>query len=48
MVEGALKLNKKEALPLAMVFIDLAKAFDSISHELVCQRVFPSTTSMRT
>ena len=33
LVEGALKLSKREGKPLAMVFIDLAKAFDSVSHK---------------
>ncbi|KAJ3583334.1 hypothetical protein NHX12_024354 [Muraenolepis orangiensis] len=33
LVEGIREKNKKERSPLAMVFIDLAKAFDSVSHE---------------
>ena len=32
LVEGALKSSSKTGSPLAMVFIDLAKAFDSVSH----------------
>lgn len=32
LVEGAILKSKKEGLPIAMVFIDLAKAFDSVSH----------------
>ena len=32
MVEGALKSSSKTGSPLALVFIDLAKAFDSVSH----------------
>jgi hypothetical protein len=33
LIEGVLKTSKRERNPLAMVFIDLAKAFDSVSHK---------------
>ena len=33
MIEGLLKNSAKSKRPLAMVFIDLAKAFDSVSHK---------------
>ena len=47
LVEGALKTSSKTGSPLAMVFIDLAKAFDSVSHEhirtaLVQRKVDPA------
>jgi len=47
LVEGALATSKREGLPLAMVFIDLAKAFDSVSHKhlkrvLVLRRTDPA------
>jgi len=32
LVEGALLKSRKEGSPLAMIFIDLAKAFNSVSH----------------
>ncbi len=31
-LEGVIKLSKREKKPLAVVFIDFAKAFDSVSH----------------
>lgn len=33
LLDGLIKLRKRESLPLAVVFIDFAKAFDSVSHD---------------
>ncbi|KAJ3583336.1 hypothetical protein NHX12_023069, partial [Muraenolepis orangiensis] len=51
LVEGVRKISKEARSPLAMVFIDLAKAFDSISHEhrketLVQRRIDPGIVEM--
>ncbi|KAJ3583331.1 hypothetical protein NHX12_024351 [Muraenolepis orangiensis] len=51
LIDGARKRSREKKSPLAMVFIDLAKAFDSISHEhlketLVQRRVDPGIVEL--